>query len=69
MTTPVTQTATLPSRAELSGNFAVPVCTAIDTAGNCTATGTKINNVNPISAAYIKDIFGKVPAPTLRKRW
>ena len=59
----VTQTATLPSPAELAGNFAVPVCTSIDSAGNCTGTGTTITNINPISAAYIKDIFSKVPAP------
>jgi len=63
VTTPVTQTATLPSTAELSGNFATPVCTSIDNAGNCTGTGTKITNINPISAAYIKDVFSKVPAP------
>ena len=63
VTTPVTQTATLPSPAELSGNFATPVCTAIDAQGNCTATGTKITNINPISAAYIKDVFSKVPSP------
>jgi hypothetical protein len=63
VTTPVTQTATLPSVGELSGNFAVPVCTAIDSAGNCTATGTTISNINPIAAAYIKDIFSKIPAP------
>lgn len=63
VTTPVTQTATLPSVGELSGNFAVPVCTAIDNVGNCTATGTKISTINPIAAAYIKDIFSKLPAP------
>lgn len=63
VTTPVTQTATLPSTAELSGNFAVPVCTSIDSAGDCTGTGTTVTNINPISAAYIKDIFSKVPVP------
>lgn len=63
VTTPVTQTATLPLPGELTGNFPVPVCTAIDASGNCTATGTRITNINPISAAYIKDIFSKLPAP------
>lgn len=63
VTTPVTQTATVPTPAMLQGTFQVPVCTAIDGSGNCTATGTQINNINPIAAAYIKDVFSKMPTP------
>jgi hypothetical protein len=63
VTTPVTQTDTVPTAQERQGIFQFPVCTAIDTSGNCTATGTQISNVAPIPAAYIKDLYGKIPLP------
>ena len=60
-----TQTSSpLPSPAELAGTFADPVCIAIDpSTGNCTATGNQVTNISPTAAAYVKDIYGKIPAP------
>ncbi len=63
VTTPVRTVSTIPTTAELGGTFPVPVCVAIDATGACTATGTQITTVNPIAAAYIQDIFSKVPPP------
>src|SRR5579883_3186502 len=54
----------LPTPAELGGTLPIPVCTSYDSAGNCSTTGTSIPNVNPVAAAYIKDIFAKLPALT-----
>jgi len=51
----------LPSAAEMAGNFLVPVCTAFSS-GTCTTMGTTINSIDPTAAAYIKDIYGKLPA-------
>ena len=62
--TPVTQTATVPTTAEIGGNFQMPVCTAIDDTGACTATGQQITSINPIAVAYIKDIFSTLPTNT-----
>jgi len=62
--TPVTFTATVPTTAEIGGNFRMPVCTAIDATGACTATGKQIATIHPIAAAYIKDIFSRLPANT-----
>ncbi len=50
-----------PTADELNGNFPLPVCVQV-TAGACSATATSITNINPLAAAYIKDIFSKVPA-------
>ncbi len=60
-----TQTSSpLPSPAELAGTFPDPVCIAIDpTTGNCTATGNQVTNISPTAAAYVKDIYSKIPAP------
>jgi hypothetical protein len=46
----------------------VPVCTAY---GNnptnhtnyCTASGTQVTNISPTAAAYLKDIYSKIPIP------
>ncbi len=60
-------TAEVPTPAELQGNFTAPVCTqpVFDpVTGNCTSpTTTHITNIDPTTAAYIKDIFSKLPAP------
>jgi hypothetical protein len=53
----------LPTPGELAGTFPTPVCTAVDASGACAATGTQIAAINPISGAYIKDIYSNVPAP------
>ena len=53
----------VPTSGMLTGQFVHPVCTAFDANNGCTATGTSIANINPIAAAYIKDIFSKYPQP------
>jgi Carboxypeptidase regulatory-like domain len=59
--------AEVPTKAELQGTFATPVCTipVYDPVTNlCTGpTTTQITNIDPTAAAYIKDIFSKLPAP------
>jgi hypothetical protein len=53
---------TIPTANERKGIFSVPVC--IDNTGNtCNQTATQIANINPVAAAYIKDIFSKLPEP------
>ncbi|HWC17626.1 MAG TPA: carboxypeptidase regulatory-like domain-containing protein, partial [Terriglobales bacterium] len=56
--------AEVPTAAMLQGNFAHPVCTSW-TGTTCNSTGTSINpaNFSPVAAAYIKDIYSKIPAP------
>ena len=42
----------------------VNVCTAYNpTTGACTATGTKVTNISPTAAAYLKDLYAVVPLP------
>jgi Carboxypeptidase regulatory-like domain len=53
----------VPTAAEMGGNFPFPVCTAYDASNNCVATGTTISSIDPVAAGYIKDIYGKLPAP------
>lgn len=58
----------LPSQANLAGNFATPVCVQHDPAsGDCTQTATQISpaQFNPAAAAYIKDIYSKLPLPAV----
>jgi hypothetical protein len=55
--------ATVPSTAERAGTFPTPVCTAVDSKGKCTAQATQITAINPAAAAYVKDIFSKLPQP------
>ena len=59
--------AEVPTRAELQGTFAAPVCTKpiIDPVSQlCVGpTTTQITNIDPTAAAYIKDIYSKLPAP------
>jgi hypothetical protein len=55
---------TLPTAGMLAGNFSQPVCISYSaSAGGCQQTATSIpaNLINPNAAAYIKDIFGKLP--------
>jgi len=54
----------LPTAAEIGGTLPTTVCTSYDASGNCATTGTQITNVNPVAAAYVKDIFAKLPALT-----
>jgi hypothetical protein len=54
----------LPTQTEIGGTLPVTVCTSYDAAGNCATTGTSITNINPVAAAYIKDIFAKMPPLT-----
>ena len=59
--------ARVPTRAELQGTFAAPVCTEpiIDPVTQlCVGpTSTQITEIDPTAAAYIKDIYFKLPAP------
>jgi len=59
--------AEVPTTAELQGTFASPVCTKpiIDPITQlCVGpTTTQITDVDPTAAAYIKDIYSKLPAP------
>jgi hypothetical protein len=43
----------------LNGQFAHPVCVAFDASNNCTGSATTVTNINPVAAAYIKDIYSK----------
>jgi hypothetical protein len=65
VTTPVTQTAVVPTALERQGTFQAPVCIAVNAAGACTATGTQIpsSSFDPVAAAYLKDVFAKMPVP------
>ncbi len=65
VTTPVPQTSVVPTALERQGIFQGPVCTAVDASGACTATGTQISSANfdPVSAAYLKDVFASMPVP------
>ena len=56
---------TLPTQGMLQGQFSQPICITT-TAGTCPAGSTITNTIpsnliNPISASYLKDIFGKLP--------
>ncbi|MBZ5551448.1 MAG: carboxypeptidase regulatory-like domain-containing protein [Acidobacteriia bacterium] len=51
---------TAPTAAEKQGIFPTPVC--VKYSGNtCLQTSTQITNIDPLAAAYIKDIFSQVP--------
>jgi len=57
--------ATAPTAGERQGIFSVPVCVA-GTGTTCTDVlqpGTPISNINPVAAAYIRDIYSKIPLP------
>ncbi|MDE1177935.1 MAG: carboxypeptidase-like regulatory domain-containing protein [Edaphobacter sp.] len=52
----------IPTLAQRSGRFGVPVCIAY-TAGVCTATTESIGSVNPTAQGYLTDIINKLPVP------
>jgi hypothetical protein len=54
--------ASVPTAAERQGIFSSPVCVA-SSGGVCTQTATQITNINPVAAAYIKDIYSNIPLP------
>jgi len=54
---------------------AINVCTAYtsDPTGNggagynnCTASGTQISNISPLSQAYLKDVYSRIPVPDVQ---
>jgi len=51
----------VPTAAELAGNFPTAVCLN----STCTLTGTHVATIDPTAAAYIKDIYSKLPAPMI----
>ena len=57
-----TLTADVPTANERQGIFATPVCISAVVSGNCTSSST-ITTIDPVAAAYIKDIYGKMPLP------
>lgn len=59
--------ATVPTAGERQGVFSVPVCVA-GTGTTCTQVlqpGTPISSINPVAAAYIKNIYSKAPLPNV----
>ena len=57
-------TGTVPTSGELKGTFDKPVCVQLDASNNCTATSTQITTIDPTAAAYVKDIWSKIPTST-----
>ena len=59
--------ATVPYTGMADGQFNHVVCTQWannnGVAGPCTAYGTSITTIDPIAAAYVKDLFSKFPTP------
>jgi hypothetical protein len=55
---------TIPTQGMLSGQFPQPVCISYTTSCQQTATTIPANLINANSAAYIKDIFSKLPLST-----
>ncbi len=53
----------IPTLAQRSGSFSVPVCTAYNAAGKCTATTTQIASIDPTAQQYLKDIITNLPLP------
>jgi len=65
----------VPTTAERTGDFSndylannttgsESVCTAyVQATGACTAYGTKVTSIDPVAAAYLKDIYSLIPAP------
>jgi hypothetical protein len=57
-------TATVPTAAQMQGNFgADTVCIAHSASGACTLKGHSVGAIDPLAAAYIKDIFAAFPGP------
>lgn len=60
--TPTVLNAEVPTIDLRNGAFPYVVCTANDNNGNCTTTSATITPT-PAAAAYIKDVFSRLPAP------
>jgi hypothetical protein len=58
--TPATLQATVPLNDEKLGKFTLPVCVAVS-GSTCTQTATQITNINSVAAAYIKEIWSRIP--------
>ncbi len=56
-------TGTVPTANERSGIFPTPVCVAHNAAGVCTLTSATVATINPVAAAYLKDIINALPTP------
>ena len=54
---------TVPTAAEITGNFPHPVCASY-TGSTCNQVTQQIAKIDPVAQQYIKDIFSKVPLPT-----
>ncbi len=60
----------LPTQAELGGLIqndqgqTVPVCVSYNANGSCNQ-GTQVTNIDPLAAAYLKDIYSKIPAANI----
>src|SRR6185312_2378119 len=54
---------TLPTQGMAAGQFSQPICLSNTTPCTQMATSIPANLINPNSAAYIKDIFSKLPLP------
>jgi hypothetical protein len=54
-----------PTAAELQGTFPTNVCLtyASATSTTCTSQGLQVTNINPVSAAYVQEVFAGFPAP------
>ncbi len=58
------RTSSVPTEQERRGVFSTPVCLATNAAGTaCTQTATQISNIDAAAAAYIQDIYSKIPLP------
>jgi hypothetical protein len=59
---------TIPTLSERQGQFATPVCLTPQTggcpAGSTITTQIPASLIHPVAAAYVKDIFSNLPAPT-----
>src|SRR5438045_3748106 len=55
----------VPTAGMLNGQFLHPVCVSFNASNTCTGTATSIptTSLDPVSAAYIKNIFSKYPLP------
>jgi outer membrane receptor protein involved in Fe transport len=51
----------VPTEAMKNGSFSTPVCVQYS-GSTCQQTATEINNINPIAAQYIKDLWSKIPS-------
>jgi hypothetical protein len=57
-------TTDIPTLAQRNGTFSTPVCPKYDSTGKCIAPlTTSITNIDPLAAAYLKDMLNKIPVP------